>query len=696
MTQRPEILFYLFKSINILNGVGPKISNILNKFLGNRIIDIIFHLPVNITDRRYSTKIASAESGKLVTLELKVGKHIYPKNKRLPYRVNCYDDSGDIDLVFFKSNKVYLKKILGENTICVVSGKIEIYNKKRQMTHPERIGTIEQLDEIKSVEPVYPLTAGLSQLMINKLIKQIIPSIPNVPEWNSEEIMKKRSWVSWKKSLEILHTPNNINEIDSTFYARERLAFDELLANQIALSIIRNKIKRSKSKKINGKSELKNKVLDNLDFELTASQKVTIDEIINDLSSNSPMIRLVQGDVGSGKTIVSLISMIHVIEAGYQTSIMVPTALLANQHYKNFIKLTKNLKINIKLLTRLTNESEKKEIYKELKNGSIDLLVGTHSVFQKNIKFKKLAFIVIDEQHRFGVKQRMALTEKSEIINTLFMTATPIPRTLTLTNYGNMEVSKIIDKPMNKAKIKTHAIPLNKLPNIYKRIILTIDNGLKAFWICPLIDESETLDISTATNRFNELSKLLPNNKIGLIHGKIPQVERDRIMKEFLDGEINLLIGTTVIEVGIDVPDANLIIIEHAERFGLAQLHQLRGRVGRGTKDSNCVLLYNQPLTSNAHKRIDTMRKTDNGFEIAEKDLLLRGPGEILGTRQSGLPEFKFVNLEKHGNLIELAYEESKTFQGNDPFLSSKRGREIRNLLHIFEKEDAISYIKSG
>ena len=451
MTQRPENLFYLFKSINSLNGVGPKISNIINKFLGNRIIDIIFHLPVNIIDRRFSTKIKLAEPGKILTLDLHVRSHIQPKNRKLPYRVNCYDETGEIDLVFFKSNKSYLKKILPEKTHCVVSGKIEIYNNKRQMTHPERIGSIDQLDEIKAVEPVYPLTAGLSKLILNKLLKQIIINIPDIPEWNSEEIMKNRSWVSWKKSLEIAHKPENLNHINYNFFARQRLAFDELFANQLALSIIKNKIKKSKSKSINGKNIFINKVLGNLDFKLTNSQARTISEIINDLSSEFPMIRLVQGDVGSGKTIVSLLSMLYVIEAGYQTAIMVPTTLLASQHYKNFKKFTKNININISLITRLTTDSEKKKIYDELKNGSIDLLVGTHSVFQKNIKFKKLALIVIDEQHRFGVKQRIALTEKSEIINTLFMTATPIPRTLTLTNYGNMEVSKIYNMlPVHK------------------------------------------------------------------------------------------------------------------------------------------------------------------------------------------------------------------------------------------------------
>ncbi|PPR78425.1 MAG: ATP-dependent DNA helicase RecG [Alphaproteobacteria bacterium MarineAlpha2_Bin1] len=696
MIQRPEKLFFLFKSVNSLNGVGPRIGNLLKKFLGDRLIDILFHLPVNIIDRTYSSNISLAEPGKIITLELTVGSHIIPKNKRLPYRVNCFDQSGKIDLVFFKSNQKYLKQILPCNKKCIVSGKIETYNGNKQITHPDRIGSIDQLNEIKTIEPVYPLSAGLTQKILNKLVKQITKNIPDLNEWHREEIIIKNSWTSWKESLQISHNPKNYLELKNNFFTRERLAFDELFANQIALSIYRKKIKESVSQGIIGDKSFIKKVIDNTGFKLTNSQFSAINEIISDLSSSSPMIRLLQGDVGSGKTIVSLISMLYVIYAGYQTAIMVPTSLLANQHFKNFLKLTHNLKINISLLTRLTNEKEKKKIHNNLKNGTIDLLVGTHSVFQKNITFKNLAFIVIDEQHRFGVKQRMALSNKSINLNTLFMTATPIPRTLSLTNYGNMEVSKITEKPINKAKIKTFAIPLSKLQSIYERVKYNIDIDLKAFWICPLIDESETLDISNVKKRYEELSKLLPKKNIGLIHGKVPQDDRDKTMKEFLDGDINLLVGTTVIEVGIDIPDANLIIIEHAERFGLAQLHQLRGRVGRGTKDSNCILLYDQPLTQNAHQRIDAMRKTEDGFEIAEKDLILRGPGEILGTRQSGLPDFKIVNLEDHMHLIELANKETNIVDKSDPLLKSIRGEHIRNLLHIFEKEDAIRYILSG
>tara|TARA_B100001121_G_scaffold310292_1_gene340505 strand:+ start:22916 stop:25006 length:2091 start_codon:yes stop_codon:yes gene_type:complete len=694
--QRPEKLFFLFKPINSLIGVGPRISSLLSNFLGDSLINLLFHLPINIIDRTYSTNINLAEPGKIITLELTVSSHVIPKNRKLPYRVTCYDDSGNIDLVFFKAKQRYIKKILPEKKKCIVSGKIEVYNGQKQISHPDRIGLLEQINEIKTIEPVYPLTAGLSQKILSKLIKQITNNIPELNEWHRNEIIIENSWVSWKDSLINAHRPKKNLELNNNYFTRERLAFDELFANQIALSIYRKKIKESDSKGIIANKSIIDKVKNNIDFKLTHSQLNAINEIINDLSLHSPMIRLLQGDVGSGKTIVSLISMLYVINAGYQTAIMVPTSLLANQHFKNFQKITHSLKINISLLTRLTNEKEKKKIYKGLEDGSIDLLIGTHSIFQKNINFKNLAFIVIDEQHRFGVKQRMALSNKSVNLNTLFMTATPIPRTLSLTNYGNMEVSKINEKPSSKPKIKTFAIPINKLQNIYERLKSTINNDLKAFWICPLIEESETLDISNVNRRFDELSKLLPKNNIGLIHGKISQEIRDKTMKEFLDGEINLLVGTTVIEVGIDIPDANLIIIEHAERFGLAQLHQLRGRVGRGTKESNCILLYDQPLTHNAHQRIDVMRKTDDGFEIAEKDLILRGPGEVLGTKQSGLPDFKLVNLDEHMHLIELANKETKIIEKNDPLLKSKRGKCIRDLLHIFEKEDAIRYILSG
>ncbi|MBH89472.1 MAG: ATP-dependent DNA helicase RecG [Magnetovibrio sp.] len=692
---RPRILYTPFKPVTNLKGIGARIAKGLENFVGTRIIDLYWHLPNGLIDRRYAPNIAEAETGRIATLTVSIDKHIKPPHKRLPYKVITSDQTGSLVLVFFHARSDYLHKTLPEGEIRVVSGICERFGQELQMTHPDRIGTIIEIDQLKTIEPVYPLSAGVSLKVLSKAIGGAMSHLPKLDEWLNPSYLKKNNWKSWQDSLFEVHRPLSLKDLEPKAPARRRLAYDELLANQLALSLMRLHMHKSPGRGISGDQSLQKKAVALLPFKLTPSQLKSCEEIANDMASNTRMLRLLQGDVGSGKTIVSLLAMLSAIEAGTQSVLMAPTEILARQHIETLEPIAKSVGIRLQLLTGRYKGRKREAILENLKNGSIHLAVGTHALFQDDVEFKNLGLAVIDEQHRFGVHQRLSLTSKGHSVNVLVMTATPIPRTLMLSAYGDMDVSRLSEKPAGRKPIITTKLNLNMLEEAIKGVKRQIDNGARAYWVCPLVDESDVLNVAAAEDRHRALVRCF-GNKVGLVHGRMKGIEKDKVIDKFATGKINVLVATTVIEVGVDVPEATIMVIEHAERFGLAQLHQLRGRVGRGSEQSYCLLMYQAPLSATASKRIDILRETDDGFVIAEKDLHLRGAGELLGTRQSGLPNFRLVDLEAHSDIIETARDEAKLILSKDPDLESERGKSLRTLLYLFERDAAVKYLRSG
>ena len=692
---RPKILYTPFEPVTNLKGIGARIAKRLENLIGTRIIDLCWHLPTGIIDRRYAPMIAEVEVGRIATLTVSIDRHIKPRHKRLPYKIVTSDQTGKLVLVFFHGRNDYLHKALPEGEIRVVSGTCERFGQELQMTHPDRIGTISEIEKQKKIEPVYPLSAGVSLKVLGMAIVEGLSHIPKLDEWLSPSYMNKNHWKSWQDSLFEVHNPLSTSDLDPTTPARRRLAYDELLANQLALNLMRLHMHKNPGRSIHCDKHLQEKVLAILPFELTSSQLKSGKEIADDMASNTRMLRLLQGDVGSGKTIVALMAMLCAIEAGTQSVIMAPTEILARQHFATLEPIANSIGISIQLLTGRDKGKNRQVILENLKYGKIQLAVGTHALFQDDVVFSDLGIAVIDEQHRFGVHQRLSLTSKGHSVNILVMTATPIPRTLMLSAYGDMDVSRLYGKPAGRKSIITTKLNLSKLDEAINGVKRQIDNGARAYWVCPLIEESDVLDVAAAEDRHQALSRHF-GNKVGLIHGRMKGIEKDKVMAKFAAGEINVLVATTVIEVGVDVPEATIMVIEHAERYGLAQLHQLRGRVGRSTKISYCLLLYQTPTSVTALKRIDILRETDDGFIIAEKDLQLRGAGELLGTRQSGLPNFHLVDLNAHTDIIETARDEAKLILSKDPNLDSERGKALRTLLYLFERDAAVKYLRSG
>ena len=642
---------FIFNKVNNLKGVGPQLSKYLKKKRIEKIKDVILNLPYSETDRSKIFKLNSLEVGKIQSIKVKVIKLNFPRIRNLPNRINCEDETGKIDIVYFNSREGYLRKLFPVNNWVIISGKISYFNKKYQITNPDYVTSLDNEDYVIKNIPKYNLTKGINEKKYRSISEQVINNLPRVDDWIDINFIKKNKMIGWNEGIKKLHSSNEAKNLQSESF--RRLVFDELCANFLTLSENRKRLKKAKTPKIFS-NQLSNQIIKKLPFKLTKSQIKVLNEIKSDLTSSYRMFRIIQGDVGSGKTIVSLLSILNVIESGYQCALMSPTEILSRQHYELFKKIFQN-KIKVEFLTGKTEPKKRKDILKKIKIGEINCLIGTHALFQKKIEFKKLGLTVIDEQHKFGVRQRSELANKGgNDCDVLLMSATPIPRTMMMSLYGDMDISKINEKPAKRKKIITLSKPEKKINEIWPFIKKQIDNGNQVFWVCPLIEESSFLDYSSAKKKFELIDKKFPN-KAGLIHGALEKEDRDQILKKFLNKELSILVSTTVIEVGIDFPDANLIIIENANKFGLAQLHQLRGRVGRGERQGNCILLFKDGLSKNAIKRIKILKNSDDGFLIAEEDLKLRGFGDLIGYQQSGVKNFRFADPVFHEDLFKLA-----------------------------------------
>lgn len=693
---RPFILDPVFRAITALPGVGPKTVKLYEKLTGGtKILDLLFHRPIDLVERIEADCIMSAPVGATVQLTLVVDHHTPSPRRSQPYRIRCVDKSGFIDLVFFNAHGAYLEKNFPLRGTVVISGKLEEFRSTRQIVHPDFHGDGAPDTPPEKIEVIYPLTAGLTTKPLRKAMLTALSMAPELPEWQDTAYKSRMKWDSWKSCLVKLHHPQNPMELDPRYPARHRLAYDELLANQLTLSLMRNRQRKLSGRTFKTSGPLRRKLSNSVPFKLTKSQLDVLRDIDADMALPVKMLRLLQGDVGSGKTIVAALAMMNAIDSGCQAAIMAPTEILARQHAESFAPLLEPLGIRCVTLTGRDKGKSREALLADIADGTAQVVIGTHALFQESVEFNDLGLAVIDEQHRFGVHQRLQLSSKNKGTDVLVMTATPIPRTLALTAYGDMEVSRITEKPPGRKPVDTRLIPQDKIENMIDGLARQIKDGVRAYWVCPLVEESEILDLAAAEARYQVLQERF-GNKVGLIHGKLKPREKDEVMEKFIAGEISILVATTVIEVGVNVPAATVMIIEHAERFGLAQLHQLRGRVGRGQGQSYCFLVYVSPLGETAKERLSIMRETEDGFVIAEKDLQLRGSGEILGTRQSGLPEFRLADLTAHAELLLAARDDANLIIERDSELQSERGQALRTLLYLFERDQAIAYLRSG
>ena len=692
---RPSILFPLFAETRTLPGVGPKIAKLIERAAGTRLIDLIFDLPCGVIDRSYRPKLINAEERRIVTVEVNVLDHLPSRDHKQPYKVRCTDDTAAIELVFFHAREDYLNKLLPVGTKRLISGRIERFNGRLQMPHPDYVLPLEEADQLQANEPVYRLTEGLQSKSLSKAVRAALEKVPDMPDWLDPAYARQRSWTSFHETMLTAHSPTGAKDLEPTSPARMRLAYDELLANQLALVLIRAQMRAAKGRSIKGDGRLRAKTIAALPFQLTDTQKQAFAEIENDMAGDLRMLRLLQGDVGAGKTIVAMLALLNAVEAGSQGALMAPTEILARQHMSALEPLAKTAGVRMALLTG-RERANREAVLRDLAEGKIDILVGTHAIFQEDVAFRDLGLAVIDEQHRFGVHQRMTLQGKGhKPVDVLVMTATPIPRTLSLTAYGDMDVSRLTGRPPGRKPVETRVLSAERIDEVVEHLRKAIAKGARAYWVCPLVEESEFIDLTAARDRAAMLRGAL-GETVGLVHGKMKGPERDTAMAKFKAGETKVLVATTVIEVGVDVPEAAIIVVEHAERFGLAQLHQLRGRVGRGEAKSSCLLIYSPPLGETAKARLKTLRETDDGFIIAEEDLRLRGAGEMLGTRQSGLPEFRMADLAVHGELLSVARDDAKMILAKDPELKSPRGEALRVLLYLFERDEAVRYLRTG
>jgi ATP-dependent DNA helicase RecG len=692
---RPNILNPLFASVTSLPGIGQRLAQLVEKLAGPLVIDVAGHLPSGLIDRRNQPHLSTAEGGAIATIVVRVERHMKSHNPRQPYKVHCSDSTGFIDLVFFNAREDYLLRTLPLGQTRAVSGRIERFGGELNMVHPDHIVPEDELANIQIVEPVYPMTAGLPPKVLRKAIEAALERLPRLPEWIDLAILKQRQWDGWVEALRAAHRPQGEGELSTLSPPRMRLAYDELLSNQLALAIVRSRNKRKAGRSNKGNGAIRKRIVGKLPYTLTKSQEQALGEIVADMAEPTRMLRLLQGDVGSGKTVVALLAMANAVEAGGQAALLAPTDILARQHFATLEPLCKEVGQEIALLTGRDKGKAREATLAQLASGTLKLIVGTHALVQEDVEFADLRLAIVDEQHRFGVEQRMALADKGAGVDLLVMTATPIPRTLMMTAYGDIDVSRLTEKPAGRQPIDTRTVPLERLHEVADGLRRAIAHGARIYWVCPLVDESEAVDLAAATERHRVLRQTF-GERVGLVHGKQKAAERDAAMTAFAAGDLDILVATTVIEVGVNVPEATVMVVEHAERFGLAQLHQLRGRVGRGGAKSNCVLLYQAPLGETAKARLQILRETEDGFRIAEEDLRLRGGGELLGTRQSGLPGFHYADLAVHGDLLATVRDDARLIVDRDPQLKSERGEALRMLLYLFRQDSAIKTLTSG
>ncbi|MDX2258129.1 MAG: ATP-dependent DNA helicase RecG [Hyphomicrobiaceae bacterium] len=707
---RPSRLNPLFAPAESLNGIGPRLVALLRKALAlppgvtvPRVVDLMWHLPTGVVDRRAEPSLASAIPGTIATLKVRVVKHRAPPrgNAKAPYKVACEDDTGRLDLVFFHAERTFIERQLPVGEERYVSGRIERYADQLQMSHPDYIVAPEARDDLPLLEPVYPLTAGLSGKVLSKACRQMLGHLPPLDEWQEPRWLAERGWPSFAAAVATLHRPAEPADIGTGGPAWQRLAYDEILAGQVALALVRQSLKAQRGRVISGDGAIRRRLLQAMPFALTGAQTRALAEIEADLAAPSRMLRLLQGDVGSGKTAVALLTMAMAVEAGAQAALMAPTEVLARQHLETIAPLAEAAGLTIALLTGREKGRTRAAVLDALAAGRTDILIGTHAVFQPDVVFADLAVAVIDEQHRFGVHQRLALQAKGTGggANVLVMTATPIPRTLLMTHYGDLDVSRLDEKPPGRLPVVTKAIPTEAMERLVQRVRAQLDEGAQVYWVCPLIEAagaSGTSELAAAEERAAHLAQMFGGDVVGLLHGAMSGSAKDAVMAAFADGRLKILVATTVIEVGVNVPNANIMVIEHAERFGLAQLHQLRGRVGRGTRASYCMLLYKAPLGETAGQRIAMMEATEDGFLIAEKDLELRGGGEVLGARQSGAPAFRVANVPNFDSLLTAARDDATLILTRDPGLDTPRGQAIRTLLYLFECDEAVRLFRAA
>lgn len=694
---RPEVLFPLFTDLTGLSGIGPKTAKLFERLDATKRLDLVMSLPTGVDDRRLRDSLTGVVSGEVVTVLGTVLEHRAPRVKTRPYRVAVEGGGTVFELVYFQARRDWLEKTLPIGESRIFSGKVELYDGRLQMPHPDLVLTPDEASELRDWEPVYPLTQGLSQKIAAKAVTAALEDLPDLEEWIAPSVLRDRAWPGWRASVELAHAPKGPEALSPGNPARQRLAYDELLSHQLALQLVRARMKRGKGRVNAGTGTLRRKAMAAFGHAPTAAQTRAMAEIACDMADETRMMRLLQGDVGSGKTLVALDGMLTAVEAGGQAALMAPTEILARQHAEGLQELADAAGVRLVLLTGRDKGTMRTAKLLEIVDGTAQLIIGTHALFQKDVTFRDLRLVIVDEQHRFGVRQRMELSEKAPNgCDVLIMTATPIPRTLALAGYGDLDISILDEKPPGRKPIDTALVSMERYEQVVGRLATAIDSGQRAYWVCPLVEESDVSDLVAAEQRFAMLAKVLGPERVRLVHGQMPPDQKDAAMADFQSGRAQVLVATTVIEVGVNVPEATIMVVEHAEHFGLAQLHQLRGRVGRGADRSSCLLMYAPPLGETARARLQIMRETEDGFRIAEEDLRLRGSGDVLGTAQSGMPRFRIADMVRDTGLMEMARDEARMVLHTDPDLNGERADALRTLLYLMERDESVRLLKAG